>query len=68
MFYVKEELKDGVEIHIEITDENVYSTCPLCGKEVALDLTEVFSDGDADLFATSVLCDTCSKYVLRKDE
>lgn len=68
MFYIKEEIKDGVEIHVEITDENVYNICPICGKEIPVDLTAVFSDGDTDLFATSVLCDNCSKRILRKGE
>lgn len=67
MFYVKEELNDAMDITIEITDENVYGTCPVCGKEVPIDLTEVFSDSATDLFATSVLCDSCAKHVLRKD-
>ena len=50
MFYVKEQLGDTVEVSIEINDENVFCRCPSCGSEVQVDLAEVFSDGDGDLF------------------
>ena len=62
MFYVKEQLGDTVEVSIEINDENVFCRCPSCGSEV--DLAEVFSDGDGDLFGTSVLCDSCSRKMM----
>ena len=45
MFYVKEKLSDAVEVTVEITDENVFCTCPGCGCEVGVDLAELFSDG-----------------------
>ena len=34
MFYVKEPLKDGVDVTVEINDENVFCRCPVCGREV----------------------------------
>ena len=61
MFYVKEPLTDGIDITVEINDENVFCRCPGCGREVAVNLQDVLSDGDADLVGTAVLCDECAE-------
>lgn len=66
MFYVKEKLTETVGISVEINDENVYCTCPCCGCEVNVDLSEVFSDGISDLYGTSVYCKKCSETLTRK--
>lgn len=60
MFYVKQKLSEDAEINIEITDENVFNHCPCCGREVLVDLDEVLSDGEGDLFSTTVFCDDCA--------
>ena len=65
MFYVKAQLSDALEVTIEINDENVFCHCPQCGSEVQVDLAEVFADGEIDLFGTAVLCDSCSKKLLK---
>ena len=59
VFYVKEKINDSMEISIEINDENVFCTCPKCGKEVRVDLVEVLEEGD--LVSTQVSCNTCSE-------
>lgn len=59
MFYVKERLNDAMEVSIEITDENVFCHCPVCGVEVSVDLAEILSDGESDLFGTAVFCEEC---------
>jgi hypothetical protein len=61
MFYVKTQLSDGMTVKTEITDENVFTNCPACGVEVPIDIAELFSDGEGDLFGTSVYCVDCSK-------
>lgn len=63
MFYVKERVNDSMEISIEITDENVFCHCPMCGSEVSVDISEILSDGESDLYGTAVFCDECSKKV-----
>ena len=59
MFYVKAEISDGVTIKAEIAD-NVFTLCPQCGREHAVDLSETFPDGDVDLYSTQVFCAECS--------
>ncbi len=66
MFYVKEKLTDAVEVSIEISDENVFTRCPGCGDEVSIDLAELFSDGESDLYGTAVYCDECSRKIRSK--
>lgn len=65
MFYIKHE-SDGVTVKAEITDENVFTICPECGKEHGVDLSEVFKGGDADFYSTSVYCPECSAKRLNK--
>ncbi|AEE92543.1 conserved protein of unknown function [Tepidanaerobacter acetatoxydans Re1] len=59
MFYVKAKINDAVEIAAEIHDDNVFCTCPGCGCEVEVDLAEVFSNSDSDLYGTAVYCTKC---------
>ena len=54
MFYVKENINDTVEVKVELNDENVFCTCPDCGKEVSVDLSVVFADGMGDMYGTAV--------------
>ena len=63
MFFVKEKLSDAVEVSVEITDENVFTRCPGCEDEVSIDLAELFSDGESDLYGTAVYCDECSRKI-----
>ena len=61
MFYVKEKINDTVKIAVELHDDNVFCACPGCGREVGIDLAELFKDGDFDLYGTAVYCPECSK-------
>ena len=55
MFYIKTELPDGKTVKTEVTDENVFTRCPGCGDEVSVDLAELFSDSESDLYGTCLL-------------
>ncbi|MEA4955885.1 MAG: hypothetical protein VB096_10320 [Pseudoflavonifractor sp.] len=55
MFYMKHK---GTKL--EITGDNVFTTCPQCGKEHSVDLQEIFFTGNADLYSTQVYCHKCS--------
>lgn len=59
MFYVKTQISEDAEIKIEIND-NVFTTCPECGKEFKIDLQSLLEDGESDLYSTSVLCKDCA--------
>lgn len=66
MFYVKAKLSDAVEVTVEITDENVFTRCHGCGDEVSVDLAELFSDGEGDLYGTAVYCEECSRKIRKE--
>lgn len=65
MFYVKTKVNDETTITTEITDENVFTCCPECGKEFAVDLSEVLTN-DGDLFGTAVYCTECFEKMIKK--
>ena len=56
MFFVKANVNETTEIRTEITDENVFTICPVCGKEHAVDISEI----SGDIYSTQVLCSECS--------
>ena len=61
MFYIKTKQHSGKMVSTEITDENVFTRCPECGREMPVDLAEIFADGEGDLFSTQVVCAACAK-------
>lgn len=62
MFYVKSQLDESTTLLTEITDENVFTRCPDCGQEVAVDLNDIVDDeGQLDLFGVGVCCTECSR-------
>ena len=61
MFYLKTKMPNGEVVKTEITDENVYTRCPDCGRELPVDLVEIFSDGEGDLYSTNIICSACTK-------
>lgn len=53
MFYVQ--LMNGdYKVQVEITDENVYTDCPVCGKPRQVDITEIDC-----LYSTEIYCTEC---------
>ncbi len=60
MFYHKTILADGKVIKFDITDENVFTQCAECGRELPVDIAEVFTLSGGDLFSTSIICATCT--------
>lgn len=55
MFYVK-----GRGRKINIRKDNVFTRCLVCGKEHAVDIVELFSGGDIDLYGTAIYCPVCA--------
>lgn len=60
MFFVKNEIGEGVTLSTEISDTNTYTTCIDCGHEIQVDLDEAIIDGHLDLFGTGMRCEGCS--------
>ena len=61
MFYVKSRIGENSAIVTEITDENVFTCCPDCGSEIAVDLSDLADEGQLDLYELGVLCPACSR-------
>jgi Zn finger protein HypA/HybF involved in hydrogenase expression len=61
MFYVKATTRTG-EMPIQLTSNNVYTICPVCGKDHIVDLEEIIRNKDKEfsLRKTTVLCPKCS--------
>ena len=55
MFYLRH---SGEKLPIE--GDNVFTICPECGREHAVDLQEILEGGSADLYGTAVYCEECS--------
>ena len=61
MFYIKNNIADGVVIETEFTGE-VMTRCPDCGKEMEFDVHDFTRDTDCDFdfCGTRVYCEECS--------
>ena len=59
MFYVKTPLSEDSVITTNITDDNVFTRCPDCGKELHIDLNDMIEDGEINLEYTTVCCEDC---------
>lgn len=66
MFYINGNCPNGKGFSIEITDENVFTCCPNCGRELSVDLAKLFSEGEGDLFSTHVVCCECEQKWMRQ--
>lgn len=66
MFYVKERLGENLEVKVEITHDNVFCQCPICGTETKVYLDDVLTEEEADLENTDVCCDKCSMVFVRR--
>lgn len=63
MFY----LKDGKR-RLYIKEDNVYTICPVCGKEHSVDIKRILEDKETCVQATTVLCSGCSINMTRRKE
>lgn len=46
---------------LEVTEDSVFTRCPICGKEFPVDIAELLSGGDVDLYGTSIYCPECAE-------
>lgn len=61
MFYIKTRIGEESALVTEITGNNVFTRCPECGAEIAVDLCDLADDGPFDLLGLGVLCLECSR-------
>ncbi len=62
MFYIKTNISDNLEIKVDLYDDEIYTQCPKCGKEIQAEtevLKQVLEDGN--LASSSLYCEKCSK-------
>ena len=55
MYYLKDNNRQ-----LEINAENVFRTCPECGREFSVNLEKHLAGGERDLSGTQTLCAECS--------
>lgn len=60
MFFVKSKINENAELRITLDYNNVFTICPMCNKEHAVDITEIFMEEEAD-FDCVVYCADCSR-------
>lgn len=65
MFYTKTTI-GNTTIETEINDETVFTRCPLCGKEIPIDLDEHFAAGNFELCSTTIFCSSCTERAKRE--
>ncbi len=69
MFYLKKKVNGDVELKIDLYDDEIYTICPKCGKELQVGnetLAGVLKD--CDLASTSLYCEECSKNINKNAE
>lgn len=61
MLYLKAQINEQVELKIDLYDDEIFTTCPGCGKEVQVepqDLVEIIQSG-GDFVGTNIYCNGC---------
>lgn len=66
-YYVKATTKNGGVIRVSIAADNVFTHCPVCGKEHRInDFIDLVRSGDFDLYGTAIYCERCAKKRIEK--
>lgn len=60
MIYFKTQITEDVEIKIDIYGDEFYTKCPICKKEINVEIKEL-QDFDFDFAGTVFYCHECSK-------
>ena len=61
MLYIKTKLKDGRTVKSGIKANNTFAKCSECGKEVPVQLGELFAAENADPLFMDIVCPQCTK-------
>ena len=60
MFYIRVPLSDAVSLCVKIRTGCVFTRCACSGREMTVDLADVFANGVKELENTDVLCRECA--------
>lgn len=63
MFYIKTSLTEDIEIKVNLYDDEIYTQCPNCGKEIEVQPSTLKTviEEDGLLTGTTIYCDDCGK-------
>jgi uncharacterized protein with PIN domain len=63
LIYVKTKLNEHVEIKVELYEDEIYTRCGGCYKEMPVDLENIATiiNEGSDFAGTTFYCDKCSK-------
>ncbi len=62
MIYIKKNFSTDLEVKIDVYEDEFYTVCPKCGKEIHLDF-EMLKDlvnSDCDFAGTNIICENCA--------
>lgn len=68
MLYIKTKLEDGRTVKSRIKANNTFAKCSECGKEVPVQLGELFAAENADPLYTDIVCPECTKKRFAKQD
>ena len=60
MFYIRVPPGEAASLCVKIRTGSVFTRCACCGREMAVDLTDVFATGVEELESADVFCRECA--------
>lgn len=69
MLYIKTKLNEHVEIKVELYEDEIYTRCGGCNKEVPIEpenIATIINEG-SNFAGTTFYCEKCSKGVIKHD-
>lgn len=70
MLYIKAKLNNQVEIKVDLYEDEIFTSCGDCGKEMNVDqdmIMSIFND-EGDFAGTTFFCEECSQKRISKRE
>jgi len=69
LLYIKTKLNEHVEIKVELYEDEIYTRCGGCNKEVPIEpenIATIINEG-SNFAGTTFYCEKCSKGVIKHD-
>ncbi|MGI1659613.1 MAG: hypothetical protein ACRKFN_11590 [Desulfitobacterium sp.] len=65
MLYVKTKITDNFEIKVDLYDDEIFTDCPNCGKEIEVGAEDIkwIIDNGGDFVSYVEICDSCMKHL-----